>query len=349
MLDDGSTAARKDRQLQAVLDSAGDDGRLEGGFDALRLPHRALPEISLSEVSTRTVFLGRELGAPLLISCTTGGTPRTYEIIARLARAAQARRLAFGLGSQRVMLESPEAARFFQVRALAPDVPILSNLGAVQLNYGVTVDDCRRLVELSESDALVLHLNPLQEALQEGGNTNFSGLLGKIEALCRQLPVPVIAKEIGYGISGEVARHLVDAGVWGIDVAGAGGTSWSQIEAKLASSPRGRMVGRAFAAWGIPTSRAVVSVRRTLPQVPLIASGGLRDGVDVAKAIALGADMAGIAGPLVKAAAASEEALMEYVDALVQQLRVAMFCTGAAEVPSLRQVEVIWEGQASTY
>jgi isopentenyl-diphosphate delta-isomerase len=257
-----------------------------------------------------------------------------------LAEAAQAAGVAMGLGSQRAALEDRRWEATFQVRRLAPSIPLLANLGAVQLNYGYGLDDCKRAVEMVGADALVLHLNPLQEAVEPDGDGNFAGLLDKIGAVCRHLGVPVIAKEVGWGIAAETARRLVEAGVSVIDVAGAGGTSWSQVAMHRAQTPEQAELAAAFADWGIPTVRALQAVRRELPHVPLIASGGLRSGVDLAKCIALGADVGALAGPFLKAAADSAAALQTLIALVLGQLRVAMFATGSRDLAALRQAEL---------
>lgn len=287
------------------------------------------------------IFLGRRLRAPILISCMTGGVERGREINHRLARAAQALGCAMGIGSQRAAIEDPDLAPLFRVRDVAPDILLLANLGAVQFNYGYGVDECKRAVAMIEADALALHLNPLQEALQPEGNVNFAGLLAKIEAICRKLEVPVVVKEVGWGISARVARQLAEAGVAAIDVGGAGGTSWSEVERHRASTTLRCRVSAAFAGWGIPTADSLRQARQAAPTLPLIASGGLRDGIDVAKAIALGADLAGFASPLLKAAAESGDAAHELLTALVEELRTSMFCCGARDLAGLKQVEVV--------
>src|SRR5205823_523512 len=214
-----------------------------------------------------------------LISSMTGGVPEGGRLNRVLASAAQTLGIAIGLGSQRVALEEPDSAVTFRMRDVAPDVPIFANLGAVQLNYGFTTDDCRRVVELVEADALILHLNPLQEAVQRGGNTNFSGLVHRIAAVCRALPVPVIVKEVGWGISAEVAVQLAEAGVAAIDVAGAGGTSWSEVEKHRAATDQDRRIAAAFAGWGIPTADSLELVHTAVPHLPILASGGIRSGI----------------------------------------------------------------------
>jgi isopentenyl-diphosphate delta-isomerase len=308
---------------------------LRTGLERLQFISNPLPELDLASVSTMTSFLGHRLNAPLLISSMTGGVERGWELTCRLASAAQALGCAIGVGSQRAALEQPSRSRYFSVRSVAPNVFLCANLGAVQLNYGYGADECRRAVEMIEADALILHLNPLQEALQAGGDTDFSGLTRKIEQICRQLDVPVIVKEVGFGISAPAAVQLAECGVAAIDVSGAGGTSWSAVEHLRCDDDRGREVSRAFLRWGIPTARCLIDVRRALPDLPVVASGGMRTGVDAAKAMALGANVAGIAGPLLRAAAVSEETVHAALQAIVTELRIAMFAVGAPGVERL--------------
>ena len=305
------------------------------GLERYRLVHRALPEMALEEVNTSTSFLGHRLGAPLLISAMTGGAALSQEVNRRLASAAQELGLAMCLGSQRAAIEDSALLATYQVRQVAPDILLFANLGAVQLNYGYGVGECLRAVESVEADALVLHLNPLQEALQPEGNTNFAGLLGKIAQVCQALPVPVIVKEVGWGISATVAERLYQAGVGALDLAGAGGTSWSEVERYRSATPAEAEVAEAFADWGIPTADALVAVRQACPKLPLIASGGIADGVEVAKCLALGANLAGIAQPLLRPAMDSSEAVGGQLRVFLRQLRVAMFCTGARTVADL--------------
>ena len=314
---------------------------VSSGFDELRFVHCALPEMDLTEVDMRTELLGRPLGGPLLISCMTGGTGEAGLINATLAEVAETFRLPMGLGSGRILLEHPEALPTFQVRARAPHVPLLANLGAVQLNLGVGAVDCARLLERLDADALVLHLNPLQEALQPDGNTDFRGLLERIRVLCRDLERPVVVKEVGWGLSPQVVVRLLQAGVYAVDVAGAGGTSWSEVESHRAAEPWRARVARAFAGWGLPTAEAVRLARQAAPQARIIASGGVRGGLDVAKAVALGADLAGMAGPFLRAAAAGPEEAHSLAREVLEVLRIAMFAAGARRLEDLRAGRLI--------
>jgi isopentenyl-diphosphate delta-isomerase len=280
--------------------------------------------------------------APLLISSMTGGAHDVAQINLVLAEAAQALGLAMGVGSQRSAIGDDRLAYTYQVRRVAPDIPLLANLGAVQLNYGYGVDECRRAVEMIEADALILHFNTLQEAVQPEGNTNFKGLLAKIEQVCAHVGVPVIAKEVGNGIGARAARRLADAGVAGIDVAGAGGTSWSEVERFRHNTTQGARVAGAFAGWGIPTTEAIRAVRAALPNILLIGSGGVRSGVDIAKAIALGADLGATAKPALSSAAdqSSGEAAIAGLQAYIDELRIAMFCSGCADLKALRELKL---------
>ena len=328
---------RKADHIRINLEEDVSFDRLTTGLDRYRFIHQALPELNLMEIDLRTAFFGKSLRAPLLISSMTGGTERAHVINRSLAAAAQAAGIAMGLGSMRAALEDASLARsFLVVRPVAPDILLFANLGAVQLNYGYTADHCRRVVEMVQADALFLHFNALQEALQPEGNTNFAGLLDKIEVVCKSLQVPVVAKEVGWGFSEAVARCLANAGVAAIDVAGAGGTSWSQVEMYRADTEARRRVAATFRDWGIPTAESIQMVRRGAPQLPIIASGGLRNGLEVAKTIALGAQLAGMAGPFLKAAVVSTEAVMETIEVTLSELRTTLFCVGATSLDKLR-------------
>jgi isopentenyl-diphosphate delta-isomerase len=331
----GATEARKSRHLDICLE---DDvaSALDAGFTAVRLRHEALPEFALTDVSIQTTFLGKSLRAPLIVSSMTGGSPRAREINAHLAAAAEGAGIALALGSQRAALEEPSLLSTYRVREFAPTIPLFANLGAVQLNYGLSVDDARRAVAQIGADGLYLHFNPLQEALQPHGDTNFRDLLPKIAGLTRALEVPVIAKGVGSGISVATARRLLETGVAAIDVAGAGGTSWARVEGRRSDDAAREALAETFAGWGYTTVEATRALRRELPEVTLVASGGVRSGVDVAKALALGADLCGIALPLLEPATRSAEAVATAIGALVDGLRIAMFASGCRKPSELR-------------
>jgi isopentenyl-diphosphate delta-isomerase len=335
------TQARKADHLRVCLEENVQFHQTTNGLDRYRFTHCCLPELDHSEIDLKTRFLGKAIGAPLLISSMTGGTEQAKLINVRLAVVAQHYRLAMGVGSQRVAVEQPEVAATFAVRSLAPDALLFANLGAVQLNYRYGLAECRRVVDLLEADALILHLNPLQECVQTKGDTNFRGLLEKIAILCDKLPVPVIAKEVGNGISAAMAEKLIAAGVAAIDVAGAGGTSWALVESERAKDSRQRRLGKTFADWGIPTADCITEIRAIAPTLPLIASGGLRNGLEAAKAIALGANLAGMALPFLQAANESETALHEFVDLVLAEISTAMFCTGCARLEDLRSPGIL--------
>jgi isopentenyl-diphosphate Delta-isomerase len=336
-----TTQTRKADHLRICLEEDVQFHRQTNGLDSYRFTHCCLPEIDFGEINLTTSFLGKKLGAPILISSMTGGTETAKIINYRLAEIAQTYQLAMGVGSQRVAVEKPDLAHTFAVRAIAPDIPLFANLGAVQLNYTYGCEQCLRVVEILEADALILHLNPLQECIQPRGDVNFKGLIDKIKILCSQLPVPVIAKEVGNGISATMAEKLLEAGVSAIDVAGAGGTSWARVESERAETKMQRQLGNTFADWGVPTAECIVQIRDRNPNVPLIASGGLRNGLDVAKAIALGADLAGLAFPFLKAAAESTDALTELTELLIAEITTVLFCTGNANLADLKQSNVL--------
>jgi isopentenyl-diphosphate delta-isomerase len=331
---------RKDEHLDLALRQ--NLARQQSLFDTFRLEPCALPELTLDEVDLSTRFLGFDLRAPLLISSMTGGPRRGAEINARLAEAAAALGIGLAVGSQRVALEGAGSAGIDDtLRRMAPGVLLLANLGGAQLIQPGGVAEARRAVEMIQADGLIVHLNPLQEAVQPAGDTNWNGVLSAIADLVRTLDRPVVVKEVGYGISGDVARRLRDVGVAAIDVAGRGGTAWALIEAERAGSPADAAVGTAFADWGIPTPLAIREVRRACPDAPLIASGGVRDGVDAAKALRLGADLVGQAGGVLQAALTSTEAVVSHFEIMIRQLRIACFCTGARDLATLRNVRLL--------
>ncbi len=332
------TAVGRDRKAEHIELAL--DQRMQvrsSAFDAWTFEHCALPEIDYAEIDLETKFLGRTLAAPLLISCMTGGTGEATRINRNLALAAEEARIAIGVGSQRKALEDPSQAESFRIRRFAPSVPILANLGAVQLNYGFGLPECRAAVEMIDADALVFHLNPLQEAIQPEGQCDFSGLLDRMSEIAEGLDKPVIVKEIGSGLSREVAEKLASRGLVILDVAGVGGTSWARIEAARA---RDAEIGEVFADWGVPTPKAIRQVS-AIPGVTVIGSGGVRTGIDVAKALTLGADLVGVAQPFLVAAEVSAEAAAARATRTIRELKIAMFCLGARDVPALRQVRLV--------
>jgi isopentenyl-diphosphate delta-isomerase len=332
---------RKQDHLNICLHEDVSSG-LATGLSAVRLRHMALPEIDLSHVCTQSAFLGRQLAAPLLISSMTGGGAQSARINENLARAAQSCGVALALGSGRVALGDAAALPSFQVRRFCPDVPLYANLGAVQLNKGVSAADCGWLVEALEADGLVLHLNPLQEALQPGGDTVFAGLLERIRELCQSASFPIIVKEVGWGLSGEVAHALASVGVAALDVAGAGGTSWSEVERRRSGDDVLADVAAPFRDWGLTTAESLVATRSACPDLPVVASGGICSGVDAAKALALGANLVGLGAALLPAAADSATAVERALAVCQAQLKTAMFAVGAQRISQLDKT-VLWQ------
>ncbi|MGD1906541.1 MAG: type 2 isopentenyl-diphosphate Delta-isomerase [Leptolyngbyaceae cyanobacterium] len=335
------TQARKADHIRVCLEDDVQCDQITTGLEHYRFIHCCLPEIDWADIDLTSQFLGKSLGLPLLISSMTGGTEQAQVINTRLAQAAQHYGLAMGVGSQRVAIENPGVMETFDIRQYAPDCLLFANLGAVQLNYGYGLAECQRIIDGLAADALILHLNPLQESVQTGGDTNFSQLLHKIEHLCDRLPIPVIVKEVGNGISAPMAQQLLKAGVSAIDIAGAGGTSWAKVEGGRARDPRQRRLGQTFANWGLPTADCITAVRAVAPEVPLIASGGIRNGLDIAKALALGADLVGLAHPFLTAANDSLEAVMTLVDWLQAELATVLFCTGQATLSGLQDAQTL--------
>jgi isopentenyl-diphosphate delta-isomerase len=332
--------ARKADHIRINLEEDVRSG-LTTGLERYRLIHQALPEVNLKDIDLGCSLFNRALQAPILISSMTGGTEAASAINETLARAAQATGVAMGLGSQRVAIEHPETSYSFQVRRVAPDILLFANLGAIQLNYNYGIEQCKRAVEMVGADGLVLHLNPLQEAVQAEGNTLFEGLLAKIEAICKALPVPVIAKEVGWGFSERAARWLVDAGVAAIDVAGAGGTSWSQVEMHRAKDEKQANLAASFVDWGIPTTESILNVKKAAPEVAIFASGGLRTGIDIAKCIALGASLGGMASPFLKAAVVSVEETIDVIKEIQHQIQVSMFAAGIRNIEELKAAPLL--------
>src|SRR3989304_6062221 len=334
------TSARKSDHIRINLEQDV-RSKLTNGLERYFFLHNALPELKLEEVDLSVQVFGKKLKAPLLISSMTGGSKEATQINQRLAEAAQASGVAMGLGSQRAAIEDKKLASSYKVRNVAPDILLFANLGAVQLNYGYGLDHLQRAVDMAEADALMLHLNAPQEAVHPEGDTNFAGLLQKIEIMCKQLPVPVVIKEVGWGISGDLAKHLAHAGVQGIDVAGAGGTSWTQVEMHRAKNKRQARLAAAFADWGIPTAESIMQVRQAVRTMRIFASGGLRSGLDIAKCIALGAELGGMASPYLKAADQSAEAVVQTIQEVARELQVAMFAAGAGDIPILQRVPLV--------
>ncbi len=330
------TERRKADHIRINLEEDVKFHKLTTGLENYFFMHQALPEIDLAEVDTTTELFGKPLKTPLLISSMTGGTAEALAINQKLAEGAQASGMAMGLGSMRAAIEDESLAATYRVRNVAPDILLFANLGAVQLNYGYGLDECLLLVEMIEADALILHFNALQEAVQPEGDGNFANLLPQIEQICKAMPVPVIAKEVGWGFAEETARQLANAGISAIDVAGAGGTSWSQVEMYRAPTARHARIAGMFIDWGIPTAVSIQYCRKAAPDLPIFASGGIRNGIEVAKCIALGANLVGLAGDFLRAADYDGAAgVSELAATITSELKIAMFCCGVKDLPTL--------------
>jgi isopentenyl-diphosphate Delta-isomerase len=327
--------ARKLHHIEACLSDAVENGTLRPGFARLDLPYCALPEVDLDEVDTSVVFLGKRLRAPLLIGAMTGGAERAARINRNLATAAQRLGVGMMLGSQRVMLEHPEAGASFDVRPWAPDVLLIGNLGAAQLLAGYGVAHVERALAAVAADAMAFHINPLQEALQPGGDTRWRGVRARLAEVVPEISAPVVLKEVGHGISGSVAAAVAEVGFAAIDVAGAGGTAWARVEALVRD---GEVRRPDLVDWGIPTVDALREVRAALPRMPLIASGGVRSGLDVAKSLVLGAQVAALARPLLAPALHSAEAVEAALAGVIAELRVVMQLLGVRKVTELADV-----------
>ncbi len=346
------------RKHEHVLYAQGDvEARRPAGWQDVELIHAALPEVDFEGVDLSTRFLGRSLGAPVVIAAMTGGWEGALRINARLARAAERHRVVMALGSQRAALRRPELASTYTIaREVAPEAFLVANIGAAQLvaqpgSDPITIGEVRHLVEMIQADALAIHINFLEEVVQPEGDRRARGCLDAIARIVDALPAtPVIAKETGAGLSPRIAARLREAGVAALDVGGRGGTSFAAVEGERAAAQgddaRARL-GELFRDWGLPTAVSVAGCR--LVGLPLIATGGIRTGLDAAKAIALGADLVGIARPFLEAALRGEEAVGELVLQLQLELATAMFLTGAGTLPDLRRVERVIRGETRSW
>lgn len=342
--------SRKDDHIYYSLLPASQFSVKTSWLECAELVHVAIPEVNLHEVNLATRFLGYELSAPLLIAGMTGGTHVAEKFNAMFARAAEELRIAVGVGSQRIALERPEAQRSFRVvRKYATSVPVIANIGASQVIREVGTAEIEKLIEMVDADALAIHLNPLQEALQIEGDSQYSGFLEKLEKVVSKAPVPIIIKETGAGISKDVAEKITSTGVLGVDVGGAGGTSFAKVEGLRALGEGKALLyelAEDFAEWGIPTAASVIEVRNASADLLIIATGGIRSGVDVAKAIRLGADLCGLAYPVIRAAAEGGYASMvNYLKRVIEGLRRAAFLTGSRNLTELKRAAVVIRGE----
>ena len=321
-------------------------------LEYVTLIHNALPELDFDEIDTSTTFLNHKFSAPLIIDSMTGGTPEAAKINERLAETAEALGLGMGLGSQRAGLKSKELEETYSIaRQHAPNAFLIANIGGAQLAKGLSIDEAKRIIDMINANALVIHLNPLQELVQPEGEPKFKGVFNKIAELVNSLNVPVIVKEVGAGISKEVASRLEVAGVRAINVAGSGGTSWAGVEKLRAESVGSELkthLGEMFWDWGIPTAASLIEVKRVV-KLQLIASGGLRNGLEVAKCLAIGADMCAMAFPFLKQAAISKEAVMQFADLLLNELKSTMYLVGAKDARTLKTSRHVLTGSLAEW
>lgn len=328
-----SIGQRKLDHLRLVIDDP-QVNRQGNHFDQFRLAHCALPECDLKDIDTRCTFLGKELQLPLLISSMTGGNhPDIIKINRHLAEAAEACGVALAVGSQRIQFEQPTARDSFSLRQSAPTVPLIANIGAVQLNYGLGLAQAQTAIDTLDADGLYLHLNPLQEAIQPEGDTNFSGLWNKIESLSQQINKPLLLKEVGSGLSPKLIQQGITRGICYFDIAGQGGTSWSRIEHHRSN---GNTNGITFQDWGLPTPWILQQCRPFAAHTTLIASGGLRNGIDVVKSLVLGARIGGMAAPFLQPAMESTQAVIQTIEQIAQEIRIAMFLLGESHLDAIR-------------
>jgi isopentenyl-diphosphate delta-isomerase len=316
-------------------------------LEYVKLIHNALPELDYDEIDISTTFLKRKFSAPIIIDSMTGGAPEAAKINGRLGELAEKYGFAMGLGSQRAGLESKELAETYSIaRKNAPSAFLIANIGGAQLAKGLTIDNIKKIIDMIQADALVIHLNPLQELIQPEGEPKYKGVFSKISEISGSLDVPVIVKEVGAGISKEIAIKLEVAGVSAINVAGAGGTSWAGVEKLRAEASNNDLkihLGEIFWDWGIPTATSIIEVKKTV-KVPIIASGGLRNGLEMAKCIVLGASMCAMAYPFLLKAAESKEQLFNFADTVIAELKSTMFLIGAMNLSLLKSSRYILTG-----
>lgn len=334
------TEKRKKEHLKLALSTQAQVGT--NGLERYKFIHNSLPEIDFDKIDTSIVFLKKKVQYPFFISCMTGGILEGGKLNKNLSLAAEKYKICLGIGSQRAAIENPALEIFYNIRNYAPTIPILANVGLVQLNYGFKVKEFMRCVEMINADALVVHINPMQEAIQPEGNRNWEGLLKKLENIIASIKVPVIAKEVGFGMSSEVIQRLVNVGVSIIDTAGWGGTNWAIVEGLRGKADK--ELGELFSDWGISTADSIENfiIVKSLSKkkLTLLASGGIRNGVDIAKSISLGADLVGIATPFAQAGLKSKDAVNTLIERYSKELKTAMFGVGAQNMNKLHRVKL---------
>jgi len=343
---------RKSDHLEICLEENVQARHVTTGFEEVYLVHRALPEVERSKIDLSATVFNHKFSSPIIIEAITGGVEKATKINAAIASTVEKLGLGMGVGSQRAAIEDPKLERTFTIaREKAPTAFLIANLGGAQLVRGYGVKEAKRAVKMLRADALAVHLNPLQEAVQPEGETSYAGILKKIEEIAHTLDVPVIVKETGAGIAAEDAKKLEAIGVAGIDVAGVGGTSWAAVEyhrAKLKGDEFHQRLGEVFWDWGIPTAVSLIETAQSV-RTPVIASGGIRSGIDVAKALALGASLGGIAHPVLESAFHGAEEVEKQLLLIIEELRNTMFLVGTNSVQKLARAPAIVTGKMADW
>jgi len=346
------TGKRKVDHIHICLEQKAQAKNATTGFEDVSLIHRALPEINKSKINLSTTFLGKKFYAPLIVGAMTGGAEEATAINASIAEAVEKLGLGMGLGSQRAAIENKNLEKTYRVaRDKAPHAFLIANVGGVQLVHGYGVKEVKKIVEMIDADAVAIHLNALQEAVQPEGQTNFQGVLIKIGEIATAIEVPVIVKETGAGISAEDAKALEKAGVKAIDVGGVGGTSFAAVEYYRSNKKKDvvqNYLGEAFWDWGIPTAVSLIENAQTV-KLPLIASGGIRNGTDIAKAFALGASLAAVSQPILEAAVKGPKETQEKLSCIIEELRNIMFLVSAEKLSDLTKSPVVVTGKTAQW
>jgi len=339
------TEKRKAEHINICLQQKAQAKSVTAGFEDVQLVHRALPEVDREKISLSTSFLGKKFSAPLIVGAMTGGTEEATKINASIAQAVENLHLGMGVGSQRAAIEDQKLEGTYAIaRKKAPTAFLIANIGGVQLTHGYGLKEAKKVVEMINADALAIHLNAMQEAVQTEGQTNFKGVLDQITEIARGLDKPVIVKETGCGISAEDAKALEDAGVKAVDIGGAGGTSFAAVE--YYRSTNGKTMAEAFWDWGIPTVVSLIETAQTV-KIPIVASGGVRTGLDIAKSLALNASLAALSQPVLEAAVKGASETQKLLACLIDELRNAMFLVGAKKVDALPKVPLIISGKTA--
>lgn len=332
---DSDIETRKKEHIKIAVSDISQFG--SNGLENYRFTTNSLPEIDFDKIDTSTIFLNKKVNYPFFVSCMTGGILEGGKLNKNLAKACEKYGIAFGVGSQRVAIENPSLAKFYNVRKFAPNIPVLANIGLVQLNYGFGVKEFQKCVDIVGADALVVHINPIQEVIQPEGNRNWEGLLNKLGKVIDKIKIPVIVKEVGFGMSKDVIERMVKVGIQYIDIAGWGGTNWSMIEGLRGKADR--ELGELFSNWGISTAESLENTKG-FKGLNVIGSGGIRNGIEIAKCISLGASIVGIAAPFAKAGLKSEEDVEGLIEKYAKELKVTMFGVGVKDIKELKKIKI---------